>query len=665
MDELRTQVQRLIDAGVPEKEIGAFIQTHSEPSQPEAQPQAKIGALNPNPVFSDKPDFMGEAVGSPSLSFGKEALGVANVIDRPRQAILGSSPAYTAENPFQDLEQRSLSPYDIAGGLSRSLLQQGASSEALPQDIVNNQRKPFGDIAETVGKAGLDLSTMGPYYGGLGKLAGGLTDLKLVGNIDKIDKEISLGVEKGISKGIRDTQRGKLGWMDQQRYMDRAKVAVEDIVENKSILKLKDKNGYEITGKLPQNLKQMSQAINQRLESVWKEGEALIKQATGKGADINLESIGSKLESMATEGLRLGDKTAYNHAIKLAEEFKNTGSTSASDAVETLKRINARIKGQIQSGKKGFTMSGRGFVDYEANVLIREQLDSIIENLTGKRYQPIRDKYAAYKTIEKDTINRLIVDARKNQYGVMDIADVFTGYHAVRGVLTWDIPTMTASFSSQALATIRKLGNDPNRIVRKMFSDVDKLVNKKSALTPKFPPTPLETKMPPPIPKQIPWQGVIRESGNPILMKQGEQFYQGQQFNPPRIAWDGVVRTTGRNVEEPYSPQLLRAKAGGAKSKVPNKPKTTIQPEQRINVGEIKKEEPTIYKAPKKTSKVPMPLLKTSDVQSSVRNFDTAVPVNLKALLKKLNKENITWHQATQHHGTHFGGAQKAKKLLN
>ena len=472
------------ERSTPIKEDLSAVWEQSKPVEQAVEPvqQPKIGALKSNPQFSDEPDFMGEGVGEPTMEFGKTALDILNTPNIPLQETLRSpGAAYTAEDPYQDMEIKGASILDFAGQATGGVLEQGAATEALPYQAATPEN--FGDVADTVGRTLTELGATTAYYGALSKIAGGFNEIKLVAK--NYDRQIRTAVTKGVNEGIKLPQRGKMNIKDYNRYVDKTSETVKDIIKNKETLNLTDSNGFPIKDVIPEGkvaLKQYSEAINQRMEAIWKEGDALVKEATGIGAVVDMEKIGTQIEDMATRSLRIGDETAYGYALEIAKKYKTEGSIPASEAVESIKRINSRIQGQIQSGKKGFTMSGRGYVDYEANVLIRRELDSIIENLTGERYQSIRNKYAAYKSIEKDVLNRMIVDARKNKYGVMNIMDVFSGYHAVKGLLTLDPVTMTAAGSSKIISILERAAVDPNRNIAKMFKNVERMMKERNAL---------------------------------------------------------------------------------------------------------------------------------------------------------------------------------------
>jgi len=476
--------------------------------QPKAEtPQQSLGAINQNPQFSDEPIY-GEAgvqVGNPSYG-ARTALNIANAIDQPRQAILGSTPV-TEADPYYVGQKGGLSPYDIAGGVAKGILGQGAASEAAPYDI--SKPEDFKKIAEIAGKAGLDFATMGPYYGGLSKVLGGMTEIGRTAQ--NFTKKIAKTVEDNIWKAIRPGKRGMIGFQDQQRYLKNATTAIEDIVANKGGLVLKDSHGYEIKNTIPRNLRQMSQAIEQRLKVIGKEIEAPIKELSATGGMVDTNKIADKLmQDMTTEGVLVGDDMAYKHAIKQAEILRNagkgTGRMSPSDALEAIKRTNAKIGSQLRSGKKGYTLAGQGYVDYYKNVLLREELDNMVNQLKGTRWQPIRDKYAAYKTIEEDTLRRALVFDRANKKGIMDVSDVFTGYHGMRGLLQWEPSTLGAAGGAKIVAAYQKYLANPNRYVKNMFKEVESLMSKRDALTAPIPPPKPKTPKQPPkraIPKRL------------------------------------------------------------------------------------------------------------------------------------------------------------------
>ena len=69
---------------------------------------------------------------------------------------------------------------------------------------------------------------------------------------------------------------------------------------------------------------------------------------------------------------------------------------------------------------------------------------------------------------------RAVVDARRNNRGLIDFTDIMTSGDIVSGMLRREPATMAAGAAGKTLASYYKMLNDPNKIVKTMFSEVEK-----------------------------------------------------------------------------------------------------------------------------------------------------------------------------------------------
>ena len=83
-------------------------------------------------------------------------------------------------------------------------------------------------------------------------------------------------------------------------------------------------------------------------------------------------------------------------------------------------------------------------------------------------------------------MHRSIIDARRNNKGLLDFTDVFSGYHIIRGVLTAEPVSVAAGIGSRVISAYYKMLNNPNRIVKNMFSDVETSMGRMEAIKAKI-----------------------------------------------------------------------------------------------------------------------------------------------------------------------------------
>jgi hypothetical protein len=95
-------------------------------------------------------------------------------------------------------------------------------------------------------------------------------------------------------------------------------------------------------------------------------------------------------------------------------------------------------------------------------------------DLEGK-YQELKNKYGALKSIEKEVNQRAIVDARKNVKGLIDFSDIFSGSEVVRGVLTANPATVATGAAAKGVAAWYRYLSSPNRHIKNMFEGLEKV----------------------------------------------------------------------------------------------------------------------------------------------------------------------------------------------
>lgn len=355
-------------------------------------------------------------------------------------------------------------PYGaIAGGVAGAGLGYAAGSTLA--DIVAG--KPAPKPGETAGKimTGAEMEMGGQLTGAL--LNAGLT--KLAKN-----KTISNIIEKGIEKGIRPSIEGNRTSAQQKQYMDKAKSAVKSIVQNKENLQLTDEFGEPVKA-LPKTLKQFGQAIDQTKGRIFDQYDAMATQAGEAGAKVDLRPISKELLGVSNDKvLNTMSPSTASYAAERAAVLNKVGTFSTKEAQDAVAIANQSLEAFYKN--PSYDTASKAYVDSLVVNHLRKGLDTAIESLQGPGYQQLKNEYGALKAIEKDVNRRAIVDARRNNKGLIDFSDIFSGSEVVRGILTMNPATVGTGVTAKVIASLYKLKNDPNRIVKGMFDKVGKML---------------------------------------------------------------------------------------------------------------------------------------------------------------------------------------------
>lgn len=289
---------------------------------------------------------------------------------------------------------------------------------------------------------------------------------KLFGKIT--DSEINKVIDEGIGKGVRPSVAGKNTRYQSQKYFGNARDAVKAIIERKSDLNLIDESGNP-SGNIPKNLDQFSQAIEQTKKSFYREWSNLASRRGQEGVTIPTEKFAVNIEKAAN------NKTLTIRFPELSEKLNNLAGRLREAKFFTPDELDdyvTSLNDSLRAFYKNPNPSQVSQVVADASLAnqMRTALDDAIEN----GFSGLKKKYGALRSIEKDVLNRATVDLRKNYKGFFDLADVVSSGDITHGLLRLDPALITKGVVQRSLVSYFKFLNNPNRIIKNMFSVVDK-----------------------------------------------------------------------------------------------------------------------------------------------------------------------------------------------
>jgi hypothetical protein len=336
-----------------------------------------------------------------------------------------------------------------------------------------------GAVAEKTGNSALGAMVDAGINAAPAMIGGGRTAPKINAGYPK-------AVEYGINKGVRPPITKKEVMGQRERYMENAQIAVDEIIQNKDSLKLSDREGNPVSGKLPASLDQFSQAINQTKNKIFEEYDALSKQADNAGAAVNMAPIISELDGIVGNRVlqTMSPETiAYANSRKTALEGKSFTTQETQQMVQILNQSEKAYYANPTPELKG-----KAYVDGLIASNLRSGLDAAIESSTGIEYQPLKQKYGALRMLETDVTKRAIVDARKNIKGLIDFSDIFSSSQVVQGLMSQQPAILASGLAVKGVSGWIKSINDPNKIIGKMFQKAEK--NSQINYVEKYPITP-------------------------------------------------------------------------------------------------------------------------------------------------------------------------------
>lgn len=278
-------------------------------------------------------------------------------------------------------------------------------------------------------------------------------------------------IDEGISKGVKPTVRGKKTLARSQQFKEKSRQAVKSIVNRKNSLELTDEAGETLVGTTPENLLQFSESIDQAKRRVFTEWKSQLDEASRGGLLIDMEDVASQLDEIASQKKFLVARPqAAEHAKKIADRIRRSGPLSPEELDETIKEWNR----SLASFYAGAGDKAVGEIEGSVAKVARKKLDDFVEDVTKKAgFQDLKNEYGALRSLEDEVAKRAIVEARRSAKGFFDITDVFTGGELVSGILTGNASQIIKGAAGRGLKEWIKFINNPNRIIKKMFQQVD------------------------------------------------------------------------------------------------------------------------------------------------------------------------------------------------
>lgn len=363
----------------------------------------------------------------------------------------------------------------------------GYAGGAQAQDLIEQ----YGGITQPKG-AGRELLETGQDIGkgvGFELLGGAIGKAAMKGAkplIKMVEPQINKMIDFGIKKAIRPSVAGKATIQAAKSYFNKARDAVKSIVGNKNNLKFYDENGNMYSqGRVPKTLEEFNQSVSNTKKSIFTQYDDMAKQANQYGETVDANSVIPELDkiikSVPTRNI---SPEIVEHAIKRKGELLNVPRYNTTDAQKAIELYNQKLKTYFKSPDANAESIAK--IDSMIANHLRKSLDDVIEKgstLNSKlkkdfSYQQLKNKYGALKTIEKDINQRAIVDGRKNKKGLIDFTDVFTSGDIVGGLVAGSPVHVTKGIVGKVLAGTYKYLNEPNTIVKNMFSGVEKAMSK-------------------------------------------------------------------------------------------------------------------------------------------------------------------------------------------
>lgn len=300
-----------------------------------------------------------------------------------------------------------------------------------------------------------------------------------VDSLPTIDASINRTINTNVDSAIRPGVSGKKNRSGIESFHHSADEGVKDIISNKDALRIANRDGNIVPGKLPESLDELSQAIDQRMKQHVRRFDQL-QEAAGLNGSVGTLSGAIKELTNLVEGTHLPEIQSYakGRLDWLKRELSNNGGViSPGKMQDILAELNQKAKAYYLSPSYE-TATSSGIDKLLANQIRKEQYD-IVTKGAGPGYDIERKAFGSLKDMESDVNRRLVVDARKNIKGLADFSDMWTAADLVEGLTSLNPTHALKGVARLATKVYLKHSNNPNSIVKELFDKTDKLMQRR------------------------------------------------------------------------------------------------------------------------------------------------------------------------------------------
>lgn len=276
------------------------------------------------------------------------------------------------------------------------------------------------------------------------------------------------------NRAIRPTVSGKGNATQLANANSRVIDGLQTIADNKEGLSFTDADGETVTGSTPRSVDQLSQAIQQTKQSIFKKYDALANEAGGKGITVDPQAVTGELDSVVNnKAVQLANPEAVKYAQSVQDRFNNVGEMTPSELQDTIEVFNNKLKGYYRNPTPA------GFSDAAVDSMmvnkLRTMLDDAISSNTEGAYSELKSQYGALSSMEKDVAHRSVVWARQNNVGIAgNIANITSGAELARGLITMNPADIAVSVGIKGLQKYMEYLNNPDVGVQRIFSAIEK-----------------------------------------------------------------------------------------------------------------------------------------------------------------------------------------------
>lgn len=352
---------------------------------------------------------------------------------------------------------------------------QGAMSGALAaggQSVQDGQ--PVGDVVANTVSGALVGGVASPIIGGAASVAA----KPITRAIDVASRPLETfksDVLKNVNKALSIQGKKSIGQAvnvaPEKRF-----TAFETLYDLAPEIKVKDDLGQEVAfNPTEANFQQFGEALYKAKNNIWSKVDSALKQATQKGVEVDITPALDDINKLITDkGVPMDVK---RQAQELSDEIASFVTEKGTAPIEALARFNTYLNKKITGQITGTSNNATREVEAITAKNLSQAVDDAIENLSGKEFAQLKDRYSSLKAIENDTVRRMQQELRMLDTGLADFMGQYGTADMISGVVALtqgNAAPLLRGVGTKVAANYLKSLRQPSKYLRDAFIQIDK-----------------------------------------------------------------------------------------------------------------------------------------------------------------------------------------------
>lgn len=286
-------------------------------------------------------------------------------------------------------------------------------------------------------------------------------------------------IKNTYKRVVKPTEMRRGSTAQVSSYYDKARSAIDSIIDNKGFLKFASPDGETVAGRLPRSLDEFGEAIGQVKRRIFQMYDRMTRGAEEAGGVVDLNPIVKTLEGITmdpvvvtmTPGVaRYAEKRLS--ALWAMESFSPTNAQRAIEAANaSLKAFYRTAASPSVTAKQIQKASGKAGVDLLIADGLRKGLDDVVNKLVAPGYQQLKNQYGALRAIEDGIVKRAGVEGSKNLGGgiIGNLFDVSSLHDLALGLIHFDPSLVATGMLKRGAKHMTQMLRSPNRAVKQIF----------------------------------------------------------------------------------------------------------------------------------------------------------------------------------------------------